>query len=355
MNRVENYGTQLQMYALYKTILNLGYDCRIVDYDRGVALSSSAIKYLIKNIISRGGLAKKNRAFQKVSNLCKYTETLKKNDLFRLNEELDCAICGSDQIWNPEFTGLDSANYLDFMEKNKRVAYAASIGLNCNNVNIPEQILSNIREINKVSVREKDLNDNLIKLGINSTHVLDPTLLFSSGDWDAILSNNVKRKKNCYKKYLLKYGFQGDDEKNINEICTTIAKKNDLELIDILPKYSLVRNKQIQKRYEVGPFEFVDYIKNASWLITNSYHGLLFALLYEVPFWCVPKSYATGDISSRLISTLGDCNLSNRLITSTFCNEELDKAPCFNDARAFITINRNKSINWLRTAIEDIK
>ena len=219
----KNYGTILQAYALQKFLKSKGYNCVLVNYipiNKKTFLEkikSGNLKHRIASKIEsrifrflgshiKEMILERNRAFENfVTKNIDFTQKAQTSrELFILNETIDCFICGSDQIWNPEnFNGVYYLNFVN--EKNKKISYAPSFGVS----HIPTSKIEEIRQlVNKfdwLSVRE-DKGVNILKelTQKDIEVVVDPTLLLSKTDWEQIsVSPNINED------YILCY-FLGD-------------------------------------------------------------------------------------------------------------------------------------------------
>jgi hypothetical protein len=219
----KNYGTVLQAYALQKFLKNNGYNCVLIDYvpiynksfyqkvksgnlkNRIIGkIESNCFNFLGSNIKER--LIERNKAFEKfiAKNIDFTPKVQSSNELFKLNEMIDCFICGSDQIWNPE--NLNGVYYLNFVnEKNKKISYAPSFGVRHIPTSKEKEIRQWVNKFDRLSVREE--NGASILKGLTQKDievVVDPTLLLSNADWEQILVN-----PNFHGDYILCY-FLGD-------------------------------------------------------------------------------------------------------------------------------------------------
>lgn len=279
-----NYGATLQMYALQKKLKTLGAETFVIDYR-----SPSVSKSYKKNSF---------RSFFKIKNLYhiifhntyrKYYEdgfahfwednikfTYKTyysfDELKTLEDEFDCFISGSDQVFNLRCSGNDYHYFLDFVsEKNKKYSYAASLGIthfNEDNIDIYRKLLSSFKEI---SFREKISMDLVNKnLKINGTYHIDPTLLLTGSEWRSISSNTLC----CKEKYILIYLISEDRE--IFKFARKLAKRENYKIMYVNDR--LFKKTRMRNLRRVDPSQWIGLIDGASAVVTNSYHGLLFSL-----------------------------------------------------------------------------
>lgn len=325
----ENYGTVLQAYALQKFLKSNGYNCIMVNYipisnktffekiksgnlkHRATSkIESYKIKLLGANI--KEMLMKKSKAFDKfVTNNIDFTSKVQtSSELYKLNETIDCFICGSDQIWNPE--NFNGVYYLNFVkDENKKISYAPSFGVSHIPMPKQEEIRQLVNRFDWLSVREergasilKEITQKDVKV------VVDPTLLLSKTDWEQILIN-----PNINDDYILCY-FLGDRK----EYWETVHKLQMITSykIKIIP---ITFGSYLQKheiRPSTSPEEFIGLIKNAKLVLTDSFHGVIFSLKFQKDFY-VFKRFNDRDKrsqNSRIYNILRILNLKERLIDS---------------------------------------
>lgn len=345
-----NYGSVLQAYGLKEYLKSLGYSVNIINYRPGYIvntyskinlrywLSRNPYKCIIRlfvEFIVKPTRIKRWYAFEKFMNkyleLYPYNKNEKYSDFYTL-------VLGSDQIWNPGLTGgkFDEV-YFGGKAKCNIVSYAASSRfekLSKQQKSFFSDYLPNLKHI---SVREISLA-NLLQPLVNKEiiTVVDPTLLAGRKIFDKIA---VSPKK---KKYLLLY--QIGQWKELNTLANKIAKKLNLEVIEIvshpiIPKKGLVQT--------ASPCEFIGYFQNASFIVTTSFHGLAFSIIYNKDFYCL-KQNTNADL--RLSSLLNKLNLGERFL-------EIGKEPDFEPIN-YLIVNQELdkevqySIDFLNTALK---
>lgn len=320
-HKAYSYGAALQTYALCKRI-NSFQNCNadIIDYgsigkgDRFHKLNFKNPKIflynLIVNILSIGSEDIRRRKFKKFLIDFQTTSKIsyKKDTIGNASNQYDYIITGSDQVWHPGITKGDLSYLLDFVNNNnKKISYAPSFGLN----NLPEPLHASyanyIKQINCLSVRETQGNEIIKKLtGRNAEIVLDPTFLLSKEEWATIsfLPPALKGKK-----YILLFNILGDTI-TTNTVCEQLKKHTGLDIIRI----GFISDK-LNSNYKVfstvGPNEFVGLIKNASYIITNSFHGTAFSIIFEKQFFTLLNE---NDRNSRMIEVAEKFGLTEQLI-----------------------------------------
>ena len=294
----ENYGTFLQCYALNKNIAKLDYNVETIQYiprrtpNSMITLEfNSVIKYYFNRFIYHfftkkpapllyEAMPERHKRFSlfKTNYINLTEEIFTSSQLFKLNDKYDYFVCGSDQIWSPLV--FDSHFFLDFVtNKNKKIAYAPSIGTNTiNNAFIKQKIKELINDFDKVSIRENSGKQIIKELtGKDVPVVLDPTMLLDSTEWDELADNDY-----CVpEKYILCY-FLGYNEKYWKQI-KQLSEKTNIPIV-VLPVYNndFLRSEYVPK--DVGPSQFITLVRNATFICTDSFHGSVFSILYKKPF-----------------------------------------------------------------------
>lgn len=284
-----NYGARLQCYALAYWLQKQGHEVTVIDYRpyymRGPRLwywPGASIKKWIGFILRfhyRKNLLKKKKALDAFSQ--KYIPLSEKkyysiDDLRNDPPIADVYIAGSDQIWNATFpNGTDPAYYLDFgSAKIRRESFAASFAIT--EIEEEKQIIIKklLQNFDKITVREQSGLKLLNSLGFEGTIQDDPVFLLSAEEWDKIADGT-----GAGEKYVLVYDFyMGDDIKNE---ALRIAKENGLKIFGICSKALTYADKNYVYS---GPETFVSLIKHATFVLSNSFHGTVFSMIYNVPF-----------------------------------------------------------------------
>lgn len=286
-----NHGARLQCYALVKYLQMQGHEVEVIDYRPDYMRGAQPILYwpgcsirewvkLLVRCLDRLRELKRQSFFESFSK--KYIPRTK---IYWSIEELrndppkaDLYIAGSDQIWNTTFrNGTDPGYYLDFGPKEvRRESYAASFATEALAPDAIPFVKENLKRFDKITVREQSALKILEQLGFNGELQDDPVFLLSKGHWDEVANGTGKGEK-----YVLVYDFYlGDD---IKLKAQEIAKERGLKIYAICSKPLRYADKNFVYS---GPETFVSLIKYASYVISNSFHGTVFAMIYGVPF-CV--------------------------------------------------------------------
>lgn len=320
-----NYGAMLQSYALPIAVRQLGVDCEVIDYrfpyiyNWGIV---EGISDLIRHYGFFGGMARWAKYFlrgdynkkKKINQFNYFRENIishsekayfNKQELKEL--PYDIILFGSDQIWNKELTdGYATEFFGDFGNENvKRVAYAASNGKKNFSSEEMKVYAPLLKKFSGLGIREKGLTEFLQEQDFDAQQVLDPTLLLTKKQWDRMVEDTPIYLQLPKKQYLLVYAF--DESKSIYDEIRKMASAKNLEIVIIA-----YRKKEYTKDFKVytecGPGEFVKLFANATVVVTTSFHGTVFSILYEKDFYCVPHP-KFHERTDSLLKTLG---LENR-------------------------------------------
>ena len=328
---VYNYGSSLQAYALMKCLEDFGHDVEIINYKpyylttrynfwyiegqsryRDLCNKSKFIHllYALKNYPVRYKTIGRKSPFDQFRN--KYLKITDRR--YATNEELktnpptaDLFITGSDQVWNSVMLlGRDPAFFLDFVPEGfMRASYASSFGES----SIVESYKSFTRvmleKLSHISVRETTGLKILKTIDIkNAIQALDPVFLLSRQQWESII------KKEHTEKYLLVYDFIHDPA--IEQAARKIAAEKGWKIYSINDERELsYAHKNISN---AGPLEFMEFIKSSQMVISNSFHGTAFSIIFEKEFYVF--NLATLNNSSRMSDLLSLVDLSHRHISS---------------------------------------
>lgn len=308
----DNYGAMLQAYALQTTIGKLGCECEIVRHDRfGVPLKRErkTRRDQLNNIIQYLGLFLRTprvlsyawrawdkglkREFKRNSARCREfrrdffpnLSSVFYQSIQQIRDDpprCDAFVCGSDQIWNPaRFEGA-APFFLDFGGDDVgRIAYAPSLATD----RIPESMRAQYRKwierFQAVSVRERSACVAIEEAtGIRPRWVLDPTFLLDREEWGALAEEDPNRRRKFVFCYFIGY------ENFIAAYATIrkVAKRLDADIV-VLPTGQHSLAKGIGPGDQLcGPRAFLGYIKNAAYVLTDSFHGTALSLNFRKDF-----------------------------------------------------------------------
>lgn len=305
-----NYGSMLQAYALQTFLENAGHEVYIINfrqksqtlgYPKPIEFSSfhntkQSAKRLLFAPKSIKPLYKKWHLFDefmhKWMNLTDEYHSL--DELKHADFKYDILITGSDQIWYTNAFDFNEAYFGTFVDsKVKKIAYAPSMGPNPENLD-KNYIRRLLTSYIAVSVRENRTKEFLERNNIynNVSVVLDPTMLLNSSDYDKL----IEREPLINGKYLFYY-TPGDIRPEFLIEASKLGKQLNLPVIydTCYYKKDIINYDNIYSYPEVGPSEFLNLVKNATYICGASFHLMVFAILYKKNFCCL-----NGDIDSRM-------------------------------------------------------
>ena len=263
----------------------------------------------------------------------------------------DAYICGSDQIWSP--TGIhandESAVWLGFGNDHvRRIAYAASFGVPGLDDAVCKRWSGYAQCFHAVSVREKDSVDLMKKLGRNdAVWVPDPTLLLDASEYDVV---ELKLKEQPAP-YFFSYVLGTDNDGLASSVIKTVHKR--LGVVPRLSRPYLLSYNLFHSGF-VGPDEWLARLHRSVFVVTNSFHGLIFSLLFCRPFIVLLRAQKAAEMNSRVLSLLDVVGLQNRAVSAydraqveQLCREEIDWGRV--DAR--LKMFREKGCRFIRDAL----
>lgn len=325
-----NYGVYLQAYALQSAVERLDANVEILDYNRFTEgekqeKNNKTLMYRIRNIretisvlrlyLFRRGAdsrlrARKFNEFAK--NHFKVTAPIGSlNELTEVQANYDAFICGSDQIWNPDYTKGNGAYFLAFAPKYKRIAYAPSYGVSDMSLfkDYEELYKKNISEFHALSVRETSAASLTVQLsGREPEVVVDPTLLLNARDWAALET----KPEPILGEYVLFYVL-GNDRRYV-ELAKKIHVQYKLQVL-VIPNGPIWTNCSFVKRVFAGVDEFLYLIHHAKFVYTDSFHGVAFSVNYRTSFTALKRTDTKHSLTSRLEDFLQSIALNDRCIT----------------------------------------
>ena len=353
---ISNYGSLLQTIATQKLIEGLGYACEIIDYVRTdeeprnwekTTLSGKAgwnnnpLKRAAYLALREPEGIKAGRKFAMMQK--KYLHlTNRYSSLAQLRSTPPVAniyMTGSDQVWGPVCNGsYDSAYFLSFVPEDKRkIAFSASMGKMKLTDAVEKMFTEYLSQYHDVAVREDSAAEFLNSRGISCTTVLDPTLMISGDTWRGFIKED---KKPTEEKYILVYQIHNGRE--LNEYAKEISKRMNLPLIRVSPTFhQIIRGGKFIYLPDVT--EFLSLIDNATFMMTDSFHGTAFAINFNTPFAEVLPNNGT---SSRNVSILNLTGLNDRIVTR---QEQLNTLAAVVDFT-----NANKILNKKRAESKEI-
>lgn len=356
-HRAYNYGSALQAYALNRVLNDEAGTAETIDF-RNVCQDElytifnhgKSPKDLVRNFLSLikyRQLKQKKKSFDDfINNEIKLSglTTYDRRELEELNDQYDYFVCGSDQIWNVFCSDFSEVYLLDFVnDKSKCISYAASIGIG----EIPEENKKMFSELLKgykaISVREKR-GAELIKPLVNQNVSVmpDPVVLLGREQWSELAEDAVIKGK-----YIL--GYYIGDVPGMRDFAVKLHKKTGCKVVVINKNIRdlLYYNK---KYYSAGPKEFISLIKNAEYVCTDSFHAVMFSIIFHKNFWVFidGKKQNSG---TRIINILEKAGLTDRAVNGSSENLLIDKEIDYSGIDEIIKDMREQALNYLNQNI----
>lgn len=324
-----NYGAILQTYALQKFLEKNGIENEIIDYDcpfikkcySPFFISNKKIlNSLVRGLLFRGKINKKRKNFNsfikkylKLSNYYSNENQIKKDI-----DNYKYFISGSDQVWSPISANFDNFYFLPFAKDSQKYSYAASLGTSTLTDEEKKELKVRLKGFSTISVREESAK-KLLKEITNNDQIdvhIDPTLLLSKNDW-----REMTDKKEIVDRYLLIFNV----EKPINDVefAKKIANEKNLK-IKYINDRTLFKDKNIEYIEAPSPNKFINLFANADVIVTNSFHGTVFSIIFEKDFYVELNNKKARNIRSE--SLMEKLNIKNREIKSVdiFKSEEIN-------------------------------
>lgn len=310
-----NYGGLLQAYALTNYLNSHGVDCEQISWDfmdglkrdRNETTSYKSIKQIVKTFIisliehaNKKNQSKRVIAFEQFENMIPHSE--KKYTRDNIEEsiaEYDCFITGSDQVWN--MTRYNPEQFLQFVPSSKaKLSYAASMPDLKLTENQKRIVCEHLKTFDAVSVRENITASKLSEwLGKKVEWVLDPTFLLTAFEWE-----KVARPYEIKDDYIFCYFLGG--RKDIRHIAEEFAKEIGFKIATFshlgCTNVSDVRFGDY-KIYDAAPDEFLSLIKNAKYVLTDSFHATIFSYIFKTKFFVFSRA-GQANTDSRITSLL---------------------------------------------------
>lgn len=257
-------------------------------------------------------------------------------NLAALNAAFDRFIVGSDQVWNTDITGNDLNYYLSFAPPQKRFSYAASLGVK-EFGDDQATILAELQRFSRISVRETDAKKYLDFLGLSDVRVdIDPVLLLDEKDWET-----VEKHRYDHRKYVL--AFNVTFSQDVIDQAVKLGKAENMQVIYVGPFAKDHRVKYLPFP-KIG--ELLNLFHHAQYVITNSFHGTAFSIVYKRRF-SAQTELADGR-NSRIQNLLDMLNLSNRINCASIAAET-----DWETVGTLLQLRRQEAVEYLAKVVAD--
>lgn len=355
MHRVINYGSALQAYATMKTIANLGYDAELIDYIFPNKKIRQNVLIRIKKILAKIMIllfyGDKKKRFEKFySKYYKCSEQY--NSPYELNSAnfaYDILLTGSDQVWNPIHTGDDFSFLLSFAnDETPRISYASSFSTSILPDRYKTIYADYLRKYKYISVRELS-GVNIVNelIGKRPYCTCDPTLLLSKTEWSDLANEGRRLVKGRYiLLYILTYAYNPYPE--ILNAINYVKVKMNLPIVTLNGSLFTNRIEGAKIIKNAGPLEFLRLIRDASFVITTSFHGTAFSLNFEKAFFSIINNSKKDTRMIDLLTSVGAEDRALMYNSDTF-NTALEMD--YSSITPRLVEIRNSSLKYLKKSL----
>lgn len=337
----DNYGAVLQCYALRKVINNFsGFCAEVINY------IPPQYRYPKRwnNTYEQQKFANKRHLFNLfLKGKC---NIYKENIYYLYGNEYDYYCAGSDQIWNTN--DMFEEYFFPHIDVNaKRISYAASIGISNNDVNLNKDKLKKyLPQFKAISVRENE-HVEMIKnvTGCNCERVLDPTLLLEKKDYQEIVPEKVLLEQD----FIFFYWLNHNNPAPGVELVNTLSRIYNIPVVHSIidaPSYMFVKDGGCM--FYEGIENFLWYIRNAKFVVTNSYHGTIFAIQFERPFY----TFIVESMRSRIDTLIEILGIKSRIISQYLLADQIEENIDFVSIKNKIKYEKDKSIQFIKQALD---
>lgn len=356
-----NYGAVLQCYALQKELELAGHFVEIIDYRPKYLIDPYKVlnfdiwgnnsflfflKKIVNNVLSFNTRKKRFLGFSNFIENKLYLTNKRFTKSSEIPSTFDAYIFGSDQIWSSKISnGFDSIYFakFDFSKYGKKIiSYAASMETKKLTNSEIYFLKEHLESFNSISVRE----NNLVKLiqpltSKKVSFVLDPTLILDLNIWE-----QITKKPLINFKYVLVYQVRHD--KKTMQFAKEIANQLNVKLIQLVADVSFKNMFNQNINQKATPEEFLGYFKYAECIVTTSFHGTAFSLIFKKDFYTIELEDGKNTRSSSLLTSI---NLEDRIIKSEI-NPSFSKVD-YNQKNILLEERKKESISFLNSALEN--
>ena len=371
-----DYGGMLQAFATQRFLTKNGIDSDAINFDNLKGdINKRKWRYFLSNIFDisivkekskliekklkqksneklKSGMAERDAAFDefckshfKVSRAFESWEDIAKAS----RNEYDAVVVGSDQLWLPSNIMADYYTLNWVPQDVRKIAYATSFGIGSIPAKYSKIYSHYLKRINYLSARETSGQDIIKKLaGRDVQLVNDPALLLDADGWNEVISNELLIKE----KYVFCY-FMGNNPEQRNFV-RKLANKKGLKVVALLHLDQYIATDEYyvdMAPWHVSPADFVNLVKNAECVCTDSFHGTVFSIIYSRPFFTFKRFNKKASLSTntRITSLLTRLGLMDRLVLDMDCEQTFDID--WNKIQSGVSQFREASSEYLLNAI----
>ena len=380
-----NYGGVLQCWALKTALEGLGHEVVVVDRwheptnwrlrrEFATLTATGWVKLLIRGFLGCGDFGKLLRTIRTIrfvrglsltkEHFCVWSEIEHSN--IQTFEHLDLLIVGSDQVWHCGDWGDPRPYLLEEAPKIRAISYAASFGLKSLPSEMFEFYKRGLARFSAISCREREGVKICRELGYEATHVVDPTILLDPSEWHRLTKSNNRTIRQSNNSKLVCYFMSVDLptalpllEKFADMMnCSVEVLTNNQYMLKPVPKsfrtlLSHFRDSRVKICRGYGPKEFVRAFSTATWTLTDSFHAVMFSLIFNCNArFLRPANEMRKTMFSRIEEFAGKC------VRGDFFVDDVEQAlQSFERGKTIsydvdrISAMRAESLAWLENAI----
>lgn len=360
-----NYGSVLQAYGLQETLKKYSNDVKIINYRpkyfeevyklfsiKVYKHYSSSINNVLKHFVGRTLLFPIRLVkYIKFENYMKKRYSLTRRyssykDLLKNVPLASTYFCGSDQIWNTDITsGFDYSYYLNFAKQGSiKASYAASLAKKDIDRKYEKEYGECISKFDYISLREETSKDAIqVYTDKEVKIVLDPTLLVNRRKWTELA---MQSKLKIKEKYILVYMLE-DNQELIN-IVNELSDKTGYIVIS-LNKLKKFKNEKHRFSW-AGPEDFLKLFMNSEIVVTNSFHGVVFSILFEKKNYAIPHKTR----GNRIVDLLSKLGLQSRILYTVqdLNHEVINETIDYSKVKGILDDEINKSLKYIEDVLE---
>lgn len=378
----DNFGSALQTFATQYSVEKLGFsvecistsgvqgtiDSRKKKYYLGRVFNKEEFKYLLDSVTSRFRKKMKNAAYTE-NMAIRHEQYMRFNEQFlhfseitnsfeeltQLSSKYDAIIVGSDQLWRP--SNIAGGYFtLEFVPQGvKKIAYSTSFGVARLHRSIQKHAKSFLKSFDWISVRENS-GKVIVKdmIGRDIPVVCDPTMLLSIDEWNHYVSPEPFIKGDYIACYIM------GDSKQQRDFVRRLKKETGSKVVGLLHGSTYVSGDDEwvdEAPYNVGPFEFINILKHAKYVCTDSFHCSVFSILNNTPFFVFRRDSDNEETSAndRIYTLLSWAGLNNRLLNGNENIDDVLKLPLdYSKVNGRVLERRKDSLEFLTNALKSV-
>lgn len=352
---VLNHGAVLQLYALEQVLRKKGYDVKALTFSKNMDFldEDASVKYNISiksipfyvNYMIKKGIKKTYFNVLKKKKLDKFKlENNMIGEYYSRTKDINGVFIGADEIFSIE-PGLNPVFYGMGVPCKNVYSYAASFGpTNLDFIvehNSLEFVNGGFNHLNKIGVRDKNSLELVKNIsGLNAILNCDPVILYDFEEEKRLF------KKNINEKYILVYAYDNNmnDESEVKEI-KRFAKEKELKI------YSVgFYHKWADKNINVNPLELMEYVSNAEFVVTDTFHGTVISIVMNTPF--ATKVRGNRNKLGYLLEEYD--SLGNEIHSFSDVKQIYENSTDFNKINQLIEKNRTSSMKYLESCLDEI-